>query len=156
MKRFFIFVLILISLALISTSAYATNIDVYSTETIYLEDGSYIVTTISTKEISRSSVKTIQKNVSCYESDGTKLATLTVTSVFNVSNNSVTCTSSTYSTKIYEDGWGIYSASATYSNNGSNATATATGTAKKKVLGITTKSIPLSVTITCYSDGSYS
>ncbi len=122
----------------------------------YYADGSYSVTTISIKESDRATVKTISKDVKYYDSDGSLAVTLTVTGVFNVGSGSVTCTSATYSTVSHQSNWSIVSPSASHANHGSYATATASGTAKKKVLGITIKSVSLSVTITCNSDGSYS
>lgn len=164
-KKFFsILLAVMFLLSCFSLSAFAVSNSKLTTTNIkdgdveYLSDGSYIVTTITSEEttLMRSTSKTLTKSVRVYNSDKEETCRLTLKSVFSINNgSSVTCTSSSCSTTIYQDGWSIVSTSATRSNKTSYATATATGTAKKKVLGITTKSIPLSTTITCYKDGSY-
>lgn len=165
MKKFFRLLLSVILLfSCFSLSAFAVSnntlqsTDIKNGEVEYLSDGSYIVTTITSEEttLMRSTSKTLTKSVRVYNSDKEETCRLTLKAVFSINNgSSVTCTSSSCSTTIYQNGWSIVSTSATRSNKTSYATATATGTAKKKVLGITTKSIDLSTTITCYKDGSY-
>jgi len=165
MKKFFSLlasVLILISCFSLSAFAINNNESNHSNnengKIEYFSDGSYAITTVASEEttLMRSTSKTITKSIKVYNSDKEETCRLTLKAVFSVNTGtSVTCTSSTCSTTIYQNGWSIVSTSTSRSNKTSYATATATGTAKKKVLGITTKSIPLSTTITCYKDGSY-
>lgn len=124
---------------------------------IYYSDGSYIEIG-ETREISpsKSVKKTLRKPYTYYNSNHEKIACLTVTGTFYINIGvSVTCTQATYDTAVYKSGWSFSSPSASYSNHTTYATATATATLKKKVLGITVQSIPLSASITCYRDGSY-
>lgn len=163
MKNFLaVLISIVLCMSCLSVMSFATDADDItitgiSDNTVYYSDGSYTVTSVVKQEIfARSTSTTLTKYTSCFNSDGVETCRLTVRATFIINSGvSATCTSSTYSTQVFVDGWSIASPSATYANYGSYATATASGTAKKKVLGITTKSIALSTTITCYNNGTY-
>ncbi|MGN0572199.1 MAG: hypothetical protein ACI4K9_08475 [Candidatus Fimenecus sp.] len=155
---------VILLLSCMSMSVFATDEDdvlqVISQEgnITYYEDGFYAVTTVTQLfGGARSTTVTCSKSTNVYNADGVEVCALTVVGTFSVNSGtkSVACTSATYTTNVYVDGWSIASPAASYSNHGDYAKATATGTAKQKVLGITTKSIPLSVSVNCYWDGTY-
>lgn len=140
----------LMSLSAYSISAISGDTSVVpdSREIVYLEDGYYIVYEMEEPENSVFSTKTVtgKKTGYVYDSSSTKVCSLTLNAKFSVDVGvSAKCTSATYSTASYVSGWSIESVSV----NRSGATATASGTAKKKVLGITTHSSPISVSMTC-------
>lgn len=124
---------------------------------VFYSDGNYTVTTVVIEETSiMATTKSIVKVASHYLSDGTEACRLTLSATFSINGSTVTCTGSSYLTNTYVSGWSIASPSSAKANHGSYAVATATGTAKKKTLGVTIKSVPLSVSATCYSNGTIS
>lgn len=148
MKKFFAFALAVLC---VCTALPATS--VCAEESIErLEDGSYIVTTISYQGSRASNTRTGSKERTYYANDNTKLFSLTVKGTFKYDGTSASCTSSTYSYNIYDSSWSLKSATATKSG----ATATAEGTFAKKVLGITTMTKSLTPTLTCDKDGNLS
>lgn len=93
------------------------------------------------------------KTYNVRDSDNSILCSFTIKAAFYVNPGIVAkCTSVTYSTKINDSHWSFKSPSTTYSG----ATGTGTTTAVKKVLGITTKSIPIELTIKCDKNGNIS
>lgn len=70
-------------------------------------------------------------------------------------NNTITCISSLYDISISDDHWSIENPKSSCSDHGTYSVATATATAKKRLLGIVTRTVPLTATITAHSDGSY-
>lgn len=148
MKKFFAFALAVLC---VYTALPATS--VCAEESIErLEDGSYIVTTISYQGSRASNTRTGSKERTYYANDNTKLFSLTVKGTFKYDGTSASCTSSTYSYNIYDSSWSLKSATAIKSG----ATATAEGTFAKKVLGITTMTKSLTPTLTCDKDGNLS
>lgn len=138
------------------TSVSEEVVDSYTT---YLEDGSYIVTTI-TKEIpesngisTMSTVQTIagSKKTSHYSEDGEQLYSVTITATFEYDvAASVECVGQTCSTAVYASGYTMKDATATR-NNYSNyrVCATASATAVKKVLFVVTDETEITSTINC-------
>lgn len=126
----------------------------------YFEDGSQIITCvyedISNQGISTAATtvsKTGRKTKTGKDSDGETLWSLTVTGTFTVvTGSSATCTASSYSYTVPGSGWSLQSGSATKSGN----TATANGNFIKKILGITTQNINVSVTLSCDVNGTLS
>lgn len=104
----------------------------------------------------RGYVLSLQKPVVVSNSDYEEACRLTLIARFLVNdNNTITCISSLYETKISINGWAIEEAVTSSSDHGTYSVATVHAYARKRLLGILTKNIPLTITITAYSDGSY-
>lgn len=121
-------------------------------EVVYFEDGSYCVTTITYSGERATNKRTGSKVKAYYDSESTKLFSLTVHGSFNYDGSTVTCIDASYTYEIYDSAWSLKSATASKSG----ATATASGTFVKKVLGITVNTITLTPTLTCDKDGNLS
>lgn len=120
----------------------------------YLSDGSYFVTTIVEHSTSAraSGTKTGQKTVDYCNSDGEVQWTATIKGTFTYTGSSATCTSASISHYIYDSTWKITAETATKSGN----KATGNVTAKKYLLGIPTRTIEKSITLTCSATGTLS
>jgi hypothetical protein len=145
--------LIICQLISASIPTYATSINVpefdESTSITYLEDGSYIVTTITSEpNLTRATTftKTGNKVVSYYDGDDTLLWQYTLFGEFLVESGvSAVCTSATYTQTIYANRWSFSNGQAT----ASGATAYGVGTFKKKVLFVTTSTVDIDISFTC-------
>ena len=138
------------------TSVSEEVVDSYTT---YLEDGSYIVTTI-TKEIPESNgISTMgtvtsvagTKTSAHYNADDEILYSITINASFEYDvAASVECVGQSCSTKVYASGYTMEDAVATR-NNYSNyrVCATASATAVKKVLFVVTNETEITSTIYC-------
>lgn len=117
----------------------------------YFDDGSYIVTEIETSNISVLSSSTVTniKTSSYYDSDNVKNWTVKLTGTFSYTGSSASCTKSTVNYTIYNDYWKVTSAAASKSGN----KATGNFTVKKYILGIPTKTVNRTLTITCSNSG---
>ena len=122
-----------------------------STNAEDLGDGYYGVTSIDKSGISAysSGNRTGSIYYDIKDSSGNIEARFKLTGNFTYSSTSVTCTSATYSTVINDKSWSFKDISVSKSG----ATATATFTAVRKVLGITVKSIPKTITLSCDKNG---
>lgn len=121
---------------------------------IYFADGSYIIIEPVTPSLTRGYVMGYEKAARVFDSDNKETCRLTLTAKFLVNdNNTITCISSLYKTDVYVSGWALEEPASTCSDHGTYSVATATATARKRLLGITTKYIPLTVTITGYTNG---
>lgn len=152
MKKTLSLVLVLV-LALSSFCINATaNTD--DENTVYFEDGSYIVISeITETTIARASnTKGGTKSYTYYNSDGDALWKATLDAQFTYTGSSATCTSSKITYTIYDSSWKITEATATKSGN----KATGNVTAKKYFLGIPTKTVEETITITCSANGTLS
>ena len=130
------------------------NTNTYSTtEYEYLDDGSYIVTTITevpSESLARATVsKSGTKTATCKSSSGTALWSVSVTGSFTYNGSSASCKSASVKTKVYDSSWSISSESAKKSG------ASAIATAKAKLSGTSTYKT-LSVTLTCGVNGTLS
>lgn len=131
-----------------------------SQEVEYLADGSKIITCVyedvanqGIATAATTTTKSGRKTKTVQDSDGDTLFTLTVTGTFTVvTGTSATCTAASYSYTAPGSGWSLKTGSATKSSN----KAIANGTFVKKVLGITTKSQDVTVTLTCSTSGTLS
>lgn len=149
----------LLSLTLILTlylpTFAATNTDhtVATTSIEYLEDGSYIETVITKERSSLSifatSTKTGSKKITHKNSDSETLWTATLKGTFTYTGSKATCTASSITYSIVNDNWKIMSATASKSGN----KATGDITAKRYVLGIPTKTVEKTITLTCSASG---
>lgn len=157
MKKFLVLFLTVVLLLLTPFSVYAqSNTDTVVNEDTYIEyfeDGSYIVTEIISNEIqSRATGVVKTKSEHYYNSNNEKEWTVTVTGTFNYDGKTATCTKSVTSYKIYNDSWKVTASNASKSG----AKATGTFTVKKYWLGIPTKTVNQTVTLTCSKNGNFS
>lgn len=120
-----------------------------STTVTYFEDGSYIVTTItSDNTLNRSSTftKSGSKEVLYYNGEDELEWEYILYGEFNVvSGVSAVCTSATYSQAIYGSRWSFSNGQATALGN----TAYGVGNFTKKVLFITTSDVEIDISFTC-------
>lgn len=141
-------------LSVLSVVAFAQAEDAVVTESVeYLEDGYYIVTTV-TEEAGNSlaratSTKTGSKTATLYNSDDEALVTLKLTGTFTYTGSSASCTMASTSYTIHNSAWKVTSATASRSGN----KAIGNFTAKKYVLGIVTQTRNETLTITCSNTG---
>lgn len=140
-----------------SVNVFAETAETVVNETVeYLEDGSYIVTTI-TEELNSSvaratNTKTGTKKSTLYNSNDEPMVVLKLTATFNYTGSSATCTSASTSYTVYNDNWKVTSATATKSGN----KATGNFTSKRYTLLIPVQTINSTVTITCSNSGTLS
>lgn len=123
---------------------------------IYLVDGTII--TIGPVEMveTRGYILSLDRAVVVSNSDYEEACRLTLKAKFLVNdNNTITCISSLYETSVSIDGWAVEEASSTCSDHGTYSVATASAHARKRLWGILTKNIPISVSITAYSNGTH-
>lgn len=149
MKRFFSYLIIgmLIFTMFPVNSAAAEN-----SKVTYLENGCYIVETL-TEFTARSARETTgTKARTYYNSDGTALWKAVLTGTFTYDGTSATCTSASVSVTVYDSGWYTISKSASKSGN----TASATVTMGYKTLGVTTDKVTTNLTLSCDKDGNLS
>ena len=147
----FLVMLILLSFPLISYGN-DTQITEYTNSDIeYYDDGSYSITTIETSSISTLATSTVKqtKTTSHYNSKDEKAWDITVTGIFNFTGSSATCTNSTVSYKIYDTHWKVTSAQASKSGR----TAKGEFTLKRYFVGIPTKTVNETLTLTCSNTG---
>lgn len=123
-----------------------------TTDVVYFEDGSYVVTVLQEYSTRSSNQKTASKSSTLYDPNGGAVATLTVHGTFRYDGTTVTCTASSYTYQIHNSSWSFSSGSASKSGN----TATAKGTFARKVLGITVDSKTLTVSLSCDKNGNLS
>ena len=138
----------------ISLNVYAANYDhsiISEQETIYCEDGSYIVSEIreyNTKQSTRSvSTKNGSKTNTMYSASGKKLFSLTVHGTFTYNGSSAKATNASYSYTLDSSDYSFENGSA----HCSGATAAATGTFKALL-----QSKTISTSLTCSKDGKLS
>ena len=121
---------------------------------IYLENGYYIVETITEESIlfRAGGTKSGQKSTTCYNDSNEILWSATLKGTFTHTGSRATCTASSITYAVYDDSWKIISATASKSGN----TATGNVVAKKYVLGRPIKTVERTVTLTCSSNGTLS
>ena len=157
MKKFLVLSLYVFLLLLLPFSVYAqSNTDIVVSEDTYIEyfeDGSYAIVEIVDSEFTaRSTGVTKSKTYTYYNSDNERDWTVTITGIFNYDGKTASCTKVASSYKIYNDNWKV-----TVSNaSRSGAKAIGNFTVKKYLLGIPTKTVNKTVTLTCSKDGVFS
>ena len=151
MRRIFALVIsFLIMITLLTTTVSA---EVFREETVwYFEDGSYIVETFCVIQSRASGSKTGSRTKTFYGSDGSLDWIVDLTGSFSYTGTSATCTSSTCNVTIYDSSWYTVSKSSGKSGN----TATASATMGEKLLGVTVRQVPVSLSISCDKDGNLS
>lgn len=132
------------------------NITAFASESnesiIYFDDGSYIVTIITESPSRATKTKSGTKTLSHYNDDNEKLWDATLKGTFTYTGSSATCTNSTISYNIYNNNWKITSATASKSSN----KAIGDIIAKRYVLGIPTKTVEQTITLSCSASGTLS
>ena len=118
----------------------------------YFDDGSYITETFSIIRSRASGSITGTKTRNYYDSEGTLDWKVDLTGSFTYTGTSATCTSSTCNVTIYGSSWYTVSKSSGKSGN----TATASATMGEKLLGVTVRQVPVSLSISCDKDGNLS
>lgn len=150
MKRIVCFVLlVLIVWGTIPLCGFADETDM---ETIYFDDDSYIMIEISQPMGRASGSITGSKNYTYYDSNGSSQWKAVLTGSFTYTGTSATCTSSNVSVTIYDSTWSVNSKSASKNGN----TATAYVQMVQKALGLTVKTVPVNMTLSCDSNGNLS
>lgn len=142
-----------------STVSAQTAFVLPATETVPLEDGDYMETTIIDTPTIQSGVsllsttKTITKTkITKYKNKyGTLLWSVSIRATFTYNGNTAKCTSCSHSTTCPAKTWKIKSVSSSKSGNSATAKATAT-----QSLGNISRDFTKSVTIYCSSNGTVS
>ncbi|HIW73076.1 MAG TPA: hypothetical protein H9684_02020 [Firmicutes bacterium] len=148
---------ILFSLGCLAASAETVTDDVIELPegVYYLEDGSYFVTEkIDVPQTRASGTKTYGKTTTYYNNSNEAKCALEVLGTFTYNGSSVSCTNVTAKTYVYDTSWSVENVTKS-SSSGWVTTASATANADfvNKVLFITVKKIPVSVTVTCDKNG---
>lgn len=149
-KRIFSFLLaILIFVSVLPVARAAESVE---EEIIYLEDGQYLVITI-TESLSRATnSKTGAKMIEWKDTDGALLWKAVLSGTFTYNGTTATCTASSVSVTVYADNW--YEVSKTAGKSGASATGSVT--MGRKVLGITVAKDTYGMTLTCSPTGTLS
>lgn len=149
MKRI-ISMCLVISLFLILFPISASALEV-SEQTIYLDDGNYIIVTIESYDLRASGTKTGSKTYTGYYG-GSAAWKVILSGTFTYTGSSATCTDSGCSTSVYNSEWYTVSKSAGKSSNA----ATANASMGRKVLGVTVETVPVNLKLTCDANGNLS
>lgn len=133
---------------MISASAAETELILVSSDTTYLEDGSYIVTEIFVNPVQTlASTKSGMKSQHYYSPSKVHVFSVTVTGTFSYTGSSATATASTSTVNLYTTG-------ATYvSKNAYTAGAVAVASGTVKYEGVKRT---LTVQLTCSGNGTLS
>ncbi|RGE97407.1 hypothetical protein DW660_00165 [Coprobacillus sp. AM23-9LB] len=144
---------IILFLSLFCILCIPSQVNAYNYENIsqieYLEDGSYIETTIFVSNDYARSQKTASKIARYNSSTGVQKWYVTVTGTFSYGNGSAKCISSSVKSGVYNNKWAISSKSASKSG----ATAIASATAKHSYDNTAYETKKLTVRLTCSSTG---
>ncbi len=156
MKKIFCIILSMMLLFSISVISFAEESNLSSTNNSthieYFDDGTYLITELTTENSLARSTRTASKSSSLYDNDGTTLWTVKLTATFTYNGTTATCTSASTSYTIYDDQWRVTSATASKSGN----KATGNFTVKKSFLGIPIATKDVTVTLTCSPNGTVS
>lgn len=128
------------------------NASEYHTETIYFEDGSYLVVEMLPSCARVTGSLTGSKPSTFYNSDGEAQWKVTLTGSFTYTGTTSACSSSSVSVTIYDSSWYVVSKSSGKSGN----TATASVTMGRKPLGVTVQKVPVSLSLSCDASGNLS
>lgn len=154
-KRLSLFLLVMLFCVSVPFGAFAQTTEKSQTEVQYFEDGSYLVIETQEEGISlfASGTKSKSKIGYYYDGDDNELRwSVTLSATFSYTGSSATCTSASTSYKIYDSAWKVKEATASRSGR----TATGDFLVKKYWLGIITKTVPLTLTISCDNNGNIS
>lgn len=149
MKKLYCLLLAFTLLFTVSIPAQASGTESYIVDIEDLGNGYQGITTISfsaTSPLSYTGHKDGSKTYNIKDSSGDIVASFTLKASFTYdTSGSATCDSATYTTAVYKSGWSFTKAKAYRSGN----TAYGEFTAVYKILGITTKTIEDSITLSC-------
>lgn len=126
--------------------------DYSETYVTYFEDGSFLVETIEIGHARASGMKNGTKTQTYYGSAGDAEWKVVLYGSFSYTGSDAICTASSVSVTVYNSDWYIVSKSATKSG----ATASASVTMGYKLLGVTTKKVVATPTLTCDVNGNLS
>lgn len=150
MNKLFSFILML-TILIIPFNVFAQ--DISDTEIEYFDDGSYIVTETEYSPMSLlSTTKSQTISATYYNSNNNKEWVVKLKGTFSYTGSSATCTSASVSHIIYNTKW--KKDSATVSKSG--RTATGKFVMKYYVLGINTKTVNKTLTLSCSNSGTIS
>lgn len=160
MKKILVYILtLLLVLQTTTTIAYAYSDPVSYTTTTHLENGYYVVTTVTTNNprtsiytYASTNTITASKTAHVYNSSNQVLWYVKVTGTFTYGNGSAQCTKADVDVKSYSSYWKLSNVSAARSG----ATAYASATGKKINNGIVMRTVNETVSLTCNSKGELS
>lgn len=134
---------------LVPFSAYAAENE---QSIVFFEDGCYIKVEIIESIARASGSKTAKKQYTYYDDDNVSQWKVVLNGTFTYTGSSSTCTSSSVDVTIYNSDWYTISKSASKSNN------KAVGSAKmgNRPDGVTIKTVPVNLTLSCDADGNLS
>ena len=147
--------LLLFGLSFNSSAITYNDNDIPNRTIEYFDDGSYMETIISSDEnisVRSTYSKSGKKTVTFYNSEDVAQWSITISGTFSYTGSSATCTSASISHTIIDSNWEITSESATKSGN----QAIGSVQAKRYFLGICTRTVNKSVTLTCSANGTLS
>lgn len=157
MKKFILLCLSIIFTVVFPTTVFANNTNEHNMEKNnyieYFEDGSYIITKIVDGELNSRATGVVKtKNYSYYNSNDDIEWVISISGTFNYNGSTASCTNAVTSYKIYNDRWKVTASSASRSG----ATARGDFTLKRYLMGIPTKTVDKTVTLTCSKTGVFS
>lgn len=120
--------------------------------TIWLEDGSYVVVSITDTGSRATSTKSGTKTYTYYSASDVIQWKAALSGTFTYTGSSSSCTASDCDITIYNSDWYIYTNMPSKSGN----TAKAEITMKRKLLGVTVDTENLTITLTCDANGNLS
>ena len=151
MKRILIIMTLIAFLSvIIPAPAYA--FDTNAEEIIQLDDGGFIVVSISSMDGRSLVTKNGSKSYTYYANDGTMSWKAVLSGTFTYDGTSSTCTQSSCAVTIYESSW--YTVYKTAGKSGNQATGEVI--MGRKLLGVTVDSITISFDLTCDANGNLS
>lgn len=149
-KNISIFFLCLLMLFTCPLTALAGEYDAIEVDIEYFDDGSYLVTEITTNNnLTRASTKTGAKTLTYYSAKDEPQWSFELSATFSYTGSSVTCTRADVATKIYNNQWKVKDTSS--SKSGGKATGTIE--IKYTVMGVTIKTVTKTLILTCSRDG---
>ena len=157
MKKIIALISVIVLLTAFPITSFANdNRDVIATENGYIEyyeDGSYaIVDIIDSVVVARATGVTKDKRYTYYNDKNEAEWTVIITGTFNYDGKTASCTKAVASYKIYNDSWKVTASNASKSG----AKAIGDFTVKRYWLGIPTKTVNKTLTLTCSKDGAFS
>ena len=117
-----------------------------------MDDGSYLTISLLIIQTRASGTKTATKTYQYTDSDGNIAWKAVLKGTFTYTGTNATCTSSACNVSIFDSSW--YTISKWAGKSGGAATAELT--MGLKLLGVTVKKVPLSMTLICDANGNLS
>ena len=152
MKKVSYILLIVVMILSVVSNVQADEKTVQGQNTIYLENGDYILVELM-EGMSRSIYsQSGSKSYTCYDSDGVAKWQAVLKATFIYTGSSSTCTDASCDITIYDSSCYLISKNASRSGN----TAYGTVTVGRKILGITHDQNTINLTLTCDVNGNLS